>query len=139
MRLQTPAVGRLQLHCGRWPNKPARGRLNVTGIELGTATITHIIQVYSPVRLFIVMLCEFIFWKKGSSPITTVDKVPKAPVTSDLPSIYGSTSAGRSAEASARHGAVVPPPPDRYPPVAALAGEQLLARSGFQPYRPDDR
>lgn len=70
-----------------------------------------------------------------ASPVATVEKIHKSS-TNDL-SIYGS-SANRAPEVS-RHGTVPPPGADRYPAVATLAGEQLLARSGFQPYRPDDR
>lgn len=70
-----------------------------------------------------------------ASPVATVEKIHKSS-TNDL-SIYGSSS-NRASEIS-RHGTVPPPGADRYPPVATLAGEQLLARSGFQPYRPDDR
>lgn len=62
----------------------------------------------------------------------TTDKTKTTPEVSVYSSSVGNVQ-GRVAEPPRM------PVTDRYPPVSALAGEQLLARSGFQPYRPEDR
>lgn len=67
----------------------------------------------------------------GAPPV--VSEKPKSSQEIPLFSNTNSSSASRPPEPP-RH-----PTVERYPPVAALAGEQLLARSGFQPYRPEDR
>lgn len=70
----------------------------------------------------------------GASPVT----VEKPKISQELPLFSGSAT---SASVVSSRPAEPPRPStaDRYPPVAALAGEQLLARSGFQPYRPEER